>query len=79
MAQRLANAVRTIPGVEIRHPVESNAVFAALDSRHIEHLQRDWFFHLWDIGSQTVRWMTSFDTTEADVDAFAVAIRAVCR
>jgi threonine aldolase len=76
MAQRLANAVRTIPGVEIQHPVESNAVFAALNSWQIEQLRRDWFFHVWDVGSRTVRWMTSFDTTESDVDAFAAAIRA---
>jgi len=78
MAQRLAAAVRAIPGAEIRQPVESNAVFAALDPRHIEQLQRDWFFHVWDSGTHTVRWMTSFDTSEADVDAFAAAIRTVC-
>ncbi len=78
MAQRLARAVREIPGVEIQYPVESNAVFAALDPRHVEQLQQDWFFHVWDSGARTVRWMTSFDTTEADVDAFAAAIRAVC-
>lgn len=77
MALRLAEAVRTVPGVEIRHPVQSNAVFAALDGRHIEQLQRDWQFYVWDWESRTVRWMTSFDTTEADVDAFAAAIRAV--
>lgn len=77
MALRLADAVRDVPGVEIRYPVQSNAVFAALEARCIERLQRDWEFHVWDAPSGTVRWMTSFDTTEADVDAFAAAIRAV--
>ncbi len=78
MAQRLAQGVRDAPGVDIQQPVESNAVFASLHPRRIEELQRDWVFHVWDSGAMTVRWMTSFDTTEADVDAFAAAIRAVC-
>ncbi len=78
MAQRLEQSVRDAPGVDIRQPVESNAVFAALHPRHIERLQRDWVFHVWDSGAQTVRWMTSFQTTEADVDAFATAIWAAC-
>lgn len=78
MAQRLAGALAGIPGVEIRQPVESNAVFAALDPRSIERLQQDWDFYIWDPTDHTVRWMTSFGTSEADVDAFADAIRAVC-
>lgn len=86
MARRLADAVQDIPGVAIRQPVESNAVFAELDRRHIERLQREWSFYVWDTGAdaargwdsgrQTVRWMTSFGTTEAEVDAFVAAIRA---
>jgi len=78
MAKRLADMVQRIPGVEIRQPVESNAIFAALDPRRIERLQQDWLFYVWDSAESTVRWMTSFETTEADVDAFADAIRAAC-
>jgi threonine aldolase len=77
MAARLADGVRDLPGVRLCHPVDANAVFAALDPGHIRSLQRDWNFHLWDPGENVVRWMTAFDTTEADVDAFAAAIRAV--
>jgi len=78
MARRLAIEVGQIPGVEIRQPVESNAIFAALDPRRTERLQRDWLFYVWDSAEHTVRWMTSFETTEQDVDAFAAAIRATC-
>ena len=78
MAQRLALAVREAPGIEIRQPVESNAVFAALHPRRIEQLRQDWAFHVWDSSAHTVRWMTSFDTAEGDVDAFSDAIRTVC-
>ena len=75
MARRLADGVRGVPGVELRQAVESNAVFAALEPAHIERLQSEWEFHVWDDATHAVRWMTAFDTTEADVDAFAAAVR----
>ena len=76
MAHRLAGAVRDIPGVALAQPVQANAVFAVLTPGHIERLRRDWFFHVWDEREHAVRWMTSFATTDADVDAFAAAVRA---
>ena len=75
MARRLADGVRDTPGVSIVYPVQANAVFARLSPRHIEVLQRDWIFHTWEERSSIVRWMTSFDTTAADVDAFLADIR----
>ena len=75
MARRLADSVRGVPGVELRQAVESNAVFASLEPAHIERLQSEWEFHVWDDATHEVRWMTAFDTTEADVDAFAAAVR----
>lgn len=75
MAQRLAEGITGVAGVTLWQPVESNAVFAALDPAHIARLQRDWHFYVWDGGAHVVRWMTAFDTTEADVDAFVADIR----
>ena len=77
MARRLADGVREVDGVEIVYPVQANAVFARLHPRHIAVLQREWTFHVWDEPGCVVRWMTSFDTSEADVDAFADNIRSV--
>jgi threonine aldolase len=79
MAARLAAGLTGLPGVEIVYPVESDAVFARLDKRHIAELQREWFFHVWDENTAVVRWMTSFDTSENDVDAFLAGIRRVAR
>jgi threonine aldolase len=75
MARRLAEGAEAVPGVEIVHPVQANAVFARLQPRHIAALQQGWTFHVWDESGHVVRWMTSFDTTEADVSAFLAAIR----
>jgi threonine aldolase len=75
MALRLADGVRDVPGVEPWQAVESNAVFASLDPAHIARLQRLWHFYVWDAPAHVVRWMTAFDTTEADVDAFVADVR----
>jgi len=75
MAHRLADGISGVPGVELWQPVESNAVFASLNPEHIERLLRDWQFYVWDPAANVVRWMTAFDTTEADVDAFVADIR----
>jgi threonine aldolase len=76
MADRLAEGLNDVTGVTVWYPVQSNAVFAALSPERIGVLQRDWNFHTWDEQENVVRWMTAFDTTEADVDAFLAAIRA---
>lgn len=79
MASRLAEAVSDVPGVRLAHPVQANGVFAVMPSDQVTALRRDWNFHVWSEPNDqesSVRWMTAFDTTEADVDAFAAAIRA---
>jgi len=76
MARRLVEGAAAVDGVEIVYPVQANAVFARLSRQHIAALQRDWTFHVWDEQDSVVRWMTAFDTTEADVDAFLAAIRS---
>ncbi|MFF5212619.1 threonine aldolase family protein [Streptosporangium sp. NPDC000396] len=74
MALRLADAVRNIPGVEVPRPVQANAVFAILPADVTERLQKRFRFYTWNQATGEVRWMTAFDTTEADVDAFAAAV-----
>jgi threonine aldolase len=75
MARRLADGIRDVPGVEVCQAVESNAVFAVLDPAHISRLQDLWHFYVWDGPAHVVRWMTAFDTTKADVDAFIADVR----
>ncbi|MEV6672563.1 low specificity L-threonine aldolase [Streptomyces sp. NPDC051162] len=76
MAARLAEGVRAVEGVEVLHPVQSNAVFARLPHDVSERLQKSYRFYFWDEAAGDVRWMCSFDTTEADVDAFVAALAA---
>ena len=74
MAQRLAARVGAIEGVHITQAVQANAVFAVLPREVTERLQQRFRFYTWDVATGEVRWMCSWDTTEADVDAFAAAV-----
>jgi threonine aldolase len=76
MARRLAAAVQGTPGMLVTQPVEANAVFAVLPRRAIRALQERYYFYVWDEATDEVRWMTTFATTEAEVDAFADDVRA---
>ena len=75
MARRLYSAVSGINGLEIDAP-EVNSMYPVLP-RDVKRVLQDWsFFWDWDESRSQVRWMTSWDTTDADVDAFASGIRA---
>lgn len=75
MARRLADAVRDLPGVSLTREPVVNSVFATLPAGLIRRLQDRSFFWMWDDAANEVRWMTSFDTTAADIDAFAALVR----
>jgi threonine aldolase len=74
MATRLREAVQGLPGLTITQATQSNAVFAILPPGVADRLRERFRFYDWDPATGEVRWMCAFDTTEADVDAFAVAV-----
>jgi threonine aldolase len=75
MAQRLFNAVSGVPGLEIESPAV-NSMYPILPLEVKKRLQEWSFFWDWDESRSQVRWMTSWDTSESDVDAFAAGIIA---
>jgi threonine aldolase len=72
-ATRLAATVQGIGGIELVRPVTTNALFARMPAKSAETARARSFFYEWEDGSQ--RWMTSFDTGDADVDSFAAILR----
>lgn len=79
MATRLAGAVGDLPGLRITQPVQANGVFVVLPRGVADRLRERWPFYTWDQATGEVRWMCSWDTTEAEVDAFADAVADACR
>ena len=76
MARRLADGVRDLPGMEITQLVQANAVFAMLPPAVVAPLQEQFGFYTWDERTGEIRWMCSWDTTEADVDELVAAVRS---
>ena len=78
MAARLRGALEelALPGLSFSQPTQANAVFAVLANDAADRIREKVRFYDWDRAAGQVRWMTAFDTTEADVDAFVETIRA---
>jgi threonine aldolase len=66
------------PGLSFTQATESNAVFALLPKTAADGIRSRYAFYDWDAarndGFSEVRWMTAWDTTEEDVEAFADTI-----
>ncbi|MDT0265958.1 low specificity L-threonine aldolase [Streptomyces sp. DSM 44915] len=75
MARRLADGVAEVDGVTVSYPVQANAVFARLPQETSRRLMKRYPFYFWNEAAGEVRWMCTFDTTEADVDGFLAALR----
>lgn len=79
MAQKLAQRVAEIPQIKITQEVQTNAVFAIIPQEIIESLQREYFFYVWNEHTNEVRWMTSWDTTDDDIDQFVSYIKTLLK
>jgi threonine aldolase len=79
MARVLEAEVRKIPQVHIVWKVECNGVFAQIPKHAIEKIQEKYFFYPWIEEEGIVRWMCSFDTTEADVNEFVKYVTEAVR
>jgi len=75
MAKLLEEKVSKIPEIQITQPVQTNAVFATLPEKIIKPLQEKFFFYVWNHENNEVRWMTSFDTDEKDIEIFVDEIK----
>ncbi len=75
MAQLLASKIKDIPQIQITQKVEANGIFAIVPKAIIPDLKQEYFFYDWDESRSEVRWMTSFDTQEEDINNFVELIK----
>lgn len=77
MAARLAAELTTLPGAHLLHPVQANELFVTLAERVREGLLGDGFkFYPWAAGgSDCIRLVTAFNTSERDIAALIEAAR----
>lgn len=76
MAEYFYNNIKDLDGVDIVHPVQSNAIFAKLPEHTIAPLQAKFPFYVWQTPN-LVRLMTSFDTTKEQVDEFIKILKTL--
>ncbi|GAA2571515.1 threonine aldolase family protein [Mycolicibacterium diernhoferi] len=80
MTTRLRNALEagiadgSLPSLEFTQPTQANAIFATLPTGVADRIRDRVRFYDWDRARGEVRWMTAWDTTPADVDAFVAVI-----
>jgi threonine aldolase len=76
MAQLLFSKVKDLEGIKITQPVQANGVFVILPDEIAKILQERYFFYPWDDNMSEYRWMTSWDTSEDDIEDFTDLLQA---
>ena len=79
MARLLASELEKIPQVILTQPVEANGVFAIVPRKYIPALQKKYFFYVWNEETSEIRLMTSFDTTEQDIEDFVTLFKRIVK
>ncbi len=70
MAERLFQGLQKIEKIKITSQRQSNAVFVIFPKEWIKKLREKYFFYVWDEKTFECRLMTSWDTTENEIDLF---------
>lgn len=70
MCQLLAKGLAQHPKIKLAYPVESNQIFAYFPAEAITATQSVFPFYVWEEGTNLIRLVTSFDTTEEEVREF---------
>jgi len=70
MAKLLANGIMQLKEVKTTQKVESNGVFVIIPSVVAEKVRNQYFFYPWNEKISEYRLMTSWDTTETDIESF---------
>lgn len=76
MARRLSSGMTDL-GLHLSSPVEANEVFVKLDADVHHALARDYLVHQPDVAEPVVRFVCSWSTSDADVDAVLAALRGL--
>jgi threonine aldolase len=75
MAVLLAERIRNIGLIPITQSVESNGVFAIIPKNVAEKVSKSYFFYPWNEQISEYRLMTSWDTTEDDIENFVTLLK----
>lgn len=66
-AKEIASIIKSIPGLSLSFPVETNQVFFTAPASWISLIQEKIFCHLWDAEKNEIRFVASWNTSEQDI------------
>jgi threonine aldolase len=75
MASLLADKLRMISEVRLTQEVQSNGIFLIIPRDVAERVMKKYFFYPWNDEMSEYRLMTSWDTTEGDIDDFVKLLK----
>jgi threonine aldolase len=75
MARLLAEAIARHPAARFTQKVESNQIFCTLPAETLDRLREKYFFYMWNEAAGEARFVTSWDTTEADIADFEAQLK----
>lgn len=79
LADKLGKGIEKIHQIQLVVPVQANEVFVRMPKEVAETLWKNGFeFYPWDLKEGTYRFVTSWATSEQDVDLFVSEIAKVC-
>lgn len=75
MAQKLYEGLKVLPGIRFTQKMESNQLFLTMPRKAIDALRQSYFFYFWNEAENEIRFVTSFDTTEEDIQSLLKAVK----
>lgn len=75
MATLLKNELKNIKNIKIIYPVQSNMIFMKIPKNIIKYIENKYEFYTIDENDGLIRIVTSFDTTEKDIENFVNDIK----
>ena len=79
MAGILYRRLSAIPGIVFTQKVQSNQLFLTMPKKVSEKLSEDYFYYYWNEAAGEVRFVTSFDTVEKDIDNLVAAVETAMK
>ena len=76
-ARMLFDKTCDIGSLQLRTAPAANSMFPIIAKGPREQLQEWAHFYDWDVAAEQVRWMTAWDVTEPEIDAFVAGVRTL--
>lgn len=78
-ALKLAEALSKFDEIKFTQKIESNQLFFILPADVLAKLQEKYFFYVWNDARNEARLVTSWDTTDEDIDSFIATLDQIMR